>query len=100
MKQRKGLLPHRQLELKKTLSWATLGKVKDKHLHWPPPPPLDKVLGHGRHKSLINVSIHIDIFEQHYWNYFTNSTRGVQYVMKTAQYIPKFYIYTLHNYFL
>ena len=27
-------------------------------------------------------------------------TRGVQYVMKTAQYIPKFYIYTLRNYFL
>ena len=27
------------------------------------------------------------------------STRGVQYVMKTAQYIPKFYIYTLNNYF-
>ena len=27
------------------------------------------------------------------------TTRGVQYVMKTAQYIPKFYIYTLHNYF-
>ena len=26
-------------------------------------------------------------------------TRGVQYVMKTAQYIPKFCIYTLHNYF-
>ena len=26
-------------------------------------------------------------------------TRGVQYVMKTAQYIPKFYIYTLRNYF-
>ena len=26
-------------------------------------------------------------------------TRGVQYVMKTAQYIQKFYIYTLHNYF-
>ena len=26
-------------------------------------------------------------------------TRGVQYVMKTAQYIPKFYIYTLQNYF-
>ena len=26
-------------------------------------------------------------------------TRGVQYVMKTAQYISKFYIYTLHNYF-
>ena len=25
-------------------------------------------------------------------------TRGVQYVMKTAQYIPKFYIYTLHKY--
>ena len=24
-------------------------------------------------------------------------TRGVQYVMKTAQYIPKFYMYTLHN---
>ena len=28
------------------------------------------------------------------WN-----TRGVQYVMKTAQYIPKFYIYTLCNNF-
>ena len=27
------------------------------------------------------------------------NTRGVQYVMKTAQYIPKFYIYTHHNYF-
>ena len=26
-------------------------------------------------------------------------TMDVQYVMKTAQYIPKFYIYTLHNYF-
>ena len=26
-------------------------------------------------------------------------TRGVQYVMKTAQYIPKFYIYTLRNNF-
>ena len=26
-------------------------------------------------------------------------TRGVQYVMKTAQYIPKFCIYTLNNYF-
>ena len=26
-------------------------------------------------------------------------TRGVQYVMKTAQYIPKFYIYRLRNYF-
>ena len=26
-------------------------------------------------------------------------TRGVQYVMKTAQYIPKFYINTLRNYF-
>ena len=26
-------------------------------------------------------------------------TRGVQYVMKTAQYIPKFYINTIHNYF-
>ena len=26
-------------------------------------------------------------------------TRGVQYVMKTAQYIPKFYIYTLNSYF-
>ena len=26
-------------------------------------------------------------------------TRGVQYVMKTAQYVTKFYIYTLHNYF-
>ena len=24
---------------------------------------------------------------------------GVQYAMKTAQYIPKFYIYTLNNYF-
>ena len=30
---------------------------------------------------------------------FHDHTRGVQYVMKTAQYIPKFYIYTLHNYF-
>ena len=27
------------------------------------------------------------------------STRGVQYVMKTARYIPKFYIYTLHDCF-
>ena len=27
------------------------------------------------------------------------TTRGVQYVMKTAQYIPKVYIYTLYNYF-
>ena len=26
-------------------------------------------------------------------------TRGVQYEMKTAQYIPKFYIYILCNYF-
>ena len=26
-------------------------------------------------------------------------TRGVQYVMETAQYIPKFYINTLYNYF-
>ena len=26
-------------------------------------------------------------------------TRGVQYVMKTAQYVQKFYIYTLCNYF-
>ena len=26
-------------------------------------------------------------------------TRGVQYVMKTAQYFQKFYIYTLRNYF-
>ena len=26
-------------------------------------------------------------------------TRGAQYVMKTAQYIPMFYIFTLHNYF-
>ena len=26
-------------------------------------------------------------------------TRGVQYVMKTAQYIPKYYIYTLCNFF-
>ena len=32
-------------------------------------------------------------------NVSRTSTRGVQYVMKTAQYIPKFYIYTLHNYF-
>ena len=31
--------------------------------------------------------------------YLTYCTRGVQYVMKTAQYIPTFYIYTLHNYF-
>ena len=30
---------------------------------------------------------------------FHDHMRGVQYVMKTAQYIPKFYIYTLHNYF-
>ena len=30
---------------------------------------------------------------------YVDCTRGVQYVMKTAQYIPKFYIYTLHNYF-
>ena len=29
----------------------------------------------------------------------TKIMRGVQYVMKTAQYIPVFYIYTLHNYF-
>ena len=27
------------------------------------------------------------------------ATRGVQYVIKTAQYIPQFYIYILHNYF-
>ena len=27
------------------------------------------------------------------------NTRGVQYVLKTTQYIPKFYIYTLHIYF-
>ena len=33
------------------------------------------------------------------WAPKTYDTRGVQYVMKTAQYIPKFYIYTLHNYF-
>ena len=26
-------------------------------------------------------------------------TSGVQYVRKTAQYIPKFYIYTLNNYY-
>ena len=26
-------------------------------------------------------------------------TRGVQYVMETAQYTPKFYIYTPNNYF-
>ena len=31
--------------------------------------------------------------------YRSGLTRGVQYVMKSAQYIPKFYIYTLHNYF-
>ena len=36
-------------------------------------------------------TLHLDIS--------TVLTRGVQYVMKTAQYIPKFYIYTLHNYF-
>ena len=30
---------------------------------------------------------------------FIHPTRGVQYVMKTAKYIPKFYMYTLHNYF-
>ena len=34
-----------------------------------------------------------------YLDLYVDSTRGVQYVMKTAQYIPKFYIYTLHNYF-
>ena len=27
------------------------------------------------------------------------TSRGVQYVLKTAQYITKFYIYTLYNYF-
>ena len=27
------------------------------------------------------------------------TTRGVQYVMKTARYIPTFYIYTLYDYF-
>ena len=41
-------------------------------------------------------------------NVFTNhvnrqrlntDTRGVQYVMETAQYITKFYIYRLYNYF-
>ena len=30
---------------------------------------------------------------------YIHKYEGVQYVMKTAQYIPKFYIYTLHNYF-
>ena len=30
---------------------------------------------------------------------YDHITRGIQYVMKTAQYIPKFYIYTLHNFF-
>ena len=30
---------------------------------------------------------------------FLIDTRGVQYVLKTAQYIPKFYIYTFHKYF-
>ena len=34
-----------------------------------------------------------------YYGLHLQYTRGVQYVMKTAQYIPKFYIYTLRNYF-
>ena len=34
------------------------------------------------------------------WDDFkTANTRGVQYVMKTVQYIPKFYIYTLYSNF-
>ena len=32
-------------------------------------------------------------------NYLFGNTRGVQYVMETAQYTPKFYIYTPNNYF-
>ena len=41
------------------------------------------------------------IFSKFYRRYYDLIyTRGVQYVMKTAQYIPKFYIYTLHKYFL
>ena len=31
MKQRKGLMTHRQSELKKTSSWATVGPATDKH---------------------------------------------------------------------
>ena len=38
-------------------------------------------------------------FSQNILFYRSKSTRGVQYVMKTAQYIPKFYIVTVHNYF-
>ena len=34
-----------------------------------------------------------------YYLSLPGGTRGIQYVMKTAQYIQKFYIYTLHNYF-
>ena len=30
--------------------------------------------------------------------FYKDIWRGVQYVIKTAQYITKFYIYTLHNY--
>ena len=32
------------------------------------------------------------------FSFVSDNTRGVQYVLKTAQYITKFYIYTLHNY--
>ena len=43
-----------------------------------------------------------DIIKSFYCNIFLKkmmvNTRGVQYVMKTAQYIPMFYIYTLPNY--
>ena len=35
----------------------------------------------------------------HFLSFISIHTMGVQYVMKTAHYIPKFYIYTLHNYF-
>ena len=38
--------------------------------------------------------------DQHYLDEMVGlGMRGVQYVIKTAQYVPKFYIYTLHNYF-
>ena len=41
--------------------------------------------------QIVNFAITVVTMNEH--------TRGVQYVMKTAQYIPKVYIHTLHNYF-
>ena len=50
---------------------------------------LEEQAGLGLHCSLcFSKSLHKNMH-----------TRGVHYVMKTAQYIPKFYIYTLHNNF-